>query len=189
MSLSPLQKRAARRARNHNGLDMNLVALIDIFTILLFFLLSSATEMETLAIPRAVKLPESLADTTPKPTVVVLVNEREIVVDGKTVALVADVMADGAAGAPGTAGTAAAGSDLIAPLQAELTLARTRMAAAKGLTSNATAEAAADARPAVTIMGDKDIPYRLLRKVMSTCAQAQYTEVAFAVRTKLEKKT
>ncbi len=180
--MSPLEKRAARRARHHNSLDMNLVALIDIFTILLFFLLSSATEMETLAIPRAVKLPESLADTTPKPTVVVLVNEREIVVDGKTVALVADVMAADSAG--GGAGAAPApGADLIAPLQVELEQARTRLAGVAGRPE------AADDRPAVTIMGDRDIPYRLLRKVMSTCAQAQYTEVAFAVRTRLEKKT
>lgn len=156
--MTPLEKRAARKARNHSGLDMNLVALIDIFTILLFFLLSSATEMETLVIPRAVKLPESLADATPRPTTVVLVNDQEIVVDGRTVARVADVMAgDG---------------DLIDSLQAELVQLRAKP----------------DASPTVTIMGDKDIPYRLLRKVMSTCAQAQYTDVAFAVRTKLEKK-
>jgi biopolymer transport protein TolR len=158
--MTPLEKRAERKARNHNGLDMNLVALIDIFTILLFFLLSSATEMETLVIPRAVHLPESLADTTPRVSTVVLVNEREIVVDGRTVALVADVMADGS-------------GDLIAPLQAELAQVR----------------AQPDASPTVTIMGDKDIPYRLLRKVMSTCAQAEFTDVAFAVRTRLEAKT
>ena len=157
--MTPLEKRAARKARNHSGLDMNLVALIDIFTILLFFLLSSATEMETLVIPRAVKLPESLADTLPRPSTVVLVNDREIVVDGRTVARVADVMAGDA--------------ELIEPLQAELMQVRAR----------------ADAGTSVTIMGDKDIPYRLLRKVMSTCAQAQYTDVAFAVRTRLEKST
>jgi biopolymer transport protein ExbD len=157
--VTPLEKRTARKARNHSGLDMNLVALIDIFTILLFFLLSSATEMETLVIPRAVKLPESLADATPRPTTVVLVNDKEIVVDGRTVARVAEVMAgDG---------------DIIDTLQAELIQVRARP----------------DASPTVTIMGDKDIPYRLLRKVMSTCAQAQYTDVAFAVRTKLEKQT
>ena len=62
-------------------------------------------------------------------------------------------------------------TELIAPLHAELQ--RTR--------------ALPDASATVTIMGDKDIPYRLLRKVMSTCAQAEYTDVAFAVRTRLEK--
>lgn len=157
---TPLEKRNARKARNHSGLDMNLVALIDIFTILLFFLLSSATELETLAIPRAVSLPESAADTTPRPTVVVLVNAQEIVVDGKTVARTGDVMA--------------AEADLIPTLQAELAAARNKVNGAEGK---------------VTILGDKDIPYRLLRKVMSTCAQSQYTDVNFGVRTRLEAKT
>ena len=153
--MTPLEKRAARKARNHNGLDMNLVALIDIFTILLFFLLSSATELETLTIPRAVSLPESAADTTPKPTVVVLVNAQEIVVDGKTVARTGDVMA--------------AEADLIVPLQAELAAARAKVNGAEGK---------------VTILGDKDIPYRLLRKIMVTSARASYQDVSFAVRHK-----
>lgn len=153
MNTTPLQRRAARKARNKQGLDMNLVALIDIFTILLFFLLSSATELETLVIPRAVDLPQSAADTTPQPTVVVLVNAQEIVVDGRTVARTQDVLATE--------------EDLIEPLHAELRLARSRPGT----------------RPTVTIMGDKDIPYRLLRKVMASCAQAEFTDVAFAVRT------
>lgn len=157
--MSSLARRAARKDRNKQSLDMNLVALIDIFTILLFFLLSSATELETLVIPRAVALPESTADVTPKPTVVVLVNASEIVVDGRTVARTADVMATE--------------TDLIEPLQAQLAVLKARP----------------DAGTTVTIMGDKDIPYRLLRKVMSTCAQAEFTDVAFAVRTRLEAKT
>ena len=34
----------------------------------------------------------------------------------------------------------------------------------------------------LTIMGDKDIPYRLLKKVMVTGARADYSDVSFAVR-------
>lgn len=160
--MSSLAKRAERKERNKQALDMNLVALIDIFTILLFFLLSSATEIETLVIPRAVALPESTIDQTPKPTVVVLVNAQEIVVDGRTVARTPDVMASDA--------------DLIEPLQAQLVALKTN---ADGPGVGTT----------VTIMGDKDIPYRLLRKVMSTCAQAEFTDVAFAVRTRQEQRT
>ena len=37
----------------------------------------------------------------------------------------------------------------------------------------------------VTIMGDKDIPYQLLRKVMLTCARADFADVSFAVRQKV----
>ena len=38
----------------------------------------------------------------------------------------------------------------------------------------------------LTIMGDKDIPYRLLRKVMFTGARANFSDVSFAVRQRFE---
>ena len=161
MNLTPIQKRAARKQRNKQELDMNLVSLIDIFTILIFFLLSSATEVETLPSYRAVKLPESTADAQPKETIVVLVSGSEIVVDGRKVADVADVMK--------------ASDDVIPTLKAELELLSKRQVI------RAKNEAT---KTAVTIMGDKDIPYRLLRKVMATAARAEFNEVSFAVTKK-----
>jgi biopolymer transport protein ExbD len=163
MNLTPIQKRAARKQRNKQELDMNLVSLIDIFTILIFFLLSSATEVETLPSYRAVKLPESTADAQPKETIVVVVSGSEIVVDGRKVADVADVMK--------------ASDDVIPTLKAELELLSKRQVI------RAKNEAT---KTAVTIMGDKDIPYRLLRKVMVTSARANFTDVSFAVRQRFE---
>ena len=64
MKLTPLQKRAERRSRHQNMVDMNLVSLIDVFTILIFFLLSNSGGIETLPSPKAVLLPESVAETT-----------------------------------------------------------------------------------------------------------------------------
>ena len=104
MKMTPLQKRAERRERNQSHIDMNLVALIDIFTILIFFLLSSASGVEILPSPKAVKLPQSTAEAAPRETIVVVVSADDIVVDGRSVASVKDVM--------GTEG------DLIAPLKA-----------------------------------------------------------------------
>ena len=163
MTLTPIQKRAVRKRRNKTDLDMNLVALIDIFTILIFFLLSSATEVESLPSYRAVKLPESTADAQPKETIVVVVSGSEIVVDGRKVADVADVMK--------------ASDDVIPTLKAELELLSKRQVLRE---KNQASKAA------VTIMGDKDIPYRLLRKVMVTSARANFTDVSFAVRQRFE---
>ncbi|KQW66739.1 MULTISPECIES: biopolymer transporter ExbD [unclassified Methylibium] len=160
MKLTPLQKRAERKARNNHGLDMNLVALIDIFTILIFFLMSS-TGVEVLSTSRAVKLPESTAEKTPRETIVVTVSGTEILVDGRKVATVGEAMAGE--------------DDLIAPLKAELDLQASRPVLRK--------ENEAQGK-AVTIMGDKDIPYRLLRKVMYTAARANFSDVAFAVTRK-----
>jgi biopolymer transport protein TolR len=158
MIQSPLQKRAERRDRNKSGLDMNLVSLIDIFTILIFFLLSSASGVEILPSSKAVKLPESTSEKSPRETVIVMVNGTDIVVDGRRIAAVADVLR--------TEG------DLIAPLKSELDLLQNRQVIRK--------ENEAQSK-AVTIMGDKDIPYRLLRKVMYTAARANFSDVSFAV--------
>ena len=37
---------------------------------------------------------------------------------------------------------------------------------------------------AVTIMGDENIPYELLRKILATCREANYTKIAFAAMQK-----
>ncbi|KNZ32924.1 MAG: gliding motility protein [Methylibium sp. NZG] len=161
MKLTPLQKRAERKSRNQNMLDMNLVSLIDVFTILIFFLLSSASGVELMASPKAVKLPESMAEKAPKETIVVVVSGTDILVDGRKVASVADVMANK--------------GELIEPLKAELDLLANRQVVR--------AENQAQTK-AITIMGDQNIPYSLLRKVMYTSARANFSDVSFAVRRK-----
>ena len=161
MKLTPLQKRAERKSRNQTMLDMNLVSLIDVFTILIFFLLSGASGVELLPSPKAVKLPESFTEKAPKETIVLVVSGTEILVDGRKVADVADVMA--------TKG------DLIEPLKAELDLLANRVVVR--------AENQEKSK-AITIMGDQNIPYQLLRKVMYTSARANFSDVSFAVRRK-----
>jgi len=158
MKLSPLQKRAERHARNRSLVDLNLVSLIDIFTILIFFLLANASEVEVLPSTKAVRLPESTAEKTPKVTVVVVVSNEDILVQGRKVISVPEAMK--------------ANGDLIEPLKAELDYHAGRQLVRK---ENETRN------KAVTIMGDKEIPYRLLRKIMVTCARANYSDLSFAV--------
>jgi biopolymer transport protein ExbD len=158
MKLSPLQKRAERASRNRSLVDLNLVSLIDIFTILIFFLLANASDVEVLPSPKAVRLPESTAEKSPKETVVVVVSNEDILVQGRRVMSVSDAMkSDG---------------DLIEPLRAELAYEAGRAMIRK---ENETQS------KALTIMGDKEIPYRLLRKIMVTCARANYGDLSFAV--------
>ena len=162
-TMTPLQKRNERRNRNQTMVDMNLVSLIDVFTILIFFLLSNVGGVETLASPRAVKLPESMSHEAPKETLLITVTGTEILVAGRVVSSVVDAIAvDG---------------DLIQPLKAELDVQASREVIRK--------ENEADSKR-ITIMGDKDIPYRLLRKVMFTAARAGFSDVSFAVRQRFE---
>ena len=159
MKLTPRQRRTEHKGRNKTMVDMNLVSLIDVFTILIFFLLSNSGGVETLPSPKAVHLPESVAEKAPRETVIVVVSGSEILVGGRRIASVAEVMA--------TEG------DLIAPLKVELEQQAGRVVIRK--------ENEADAKR-LTIMGDKDIPYRLLRKIMYTGARANFADVSFAVR-------
>ncbi|MBK9246178.1 MAG: biopolymer transporter ExbD [Burkholderiales bacterium] len=159
MNGSPLEKRAERRERNHSSVDLNLVALIDIFTILIFFLLSNMAEVQALPSSKAVSLPLSSAEKAPMETLVVVVNDADLIVDGRRVAAVADVLRSD--------------DEVIAPLKAELDLLAGRRVVQQDK---------ADEARAITIMGDKDIPYRLLRRVMVTCARAGFSDVAFAVQ-------
>lgn len=164
MLLTPRQKRTERRNRNQSMVDMNLVSLIDVFTILIFFLLSNVGGVDTLPSTKSVQLPESVAEASPRENVVVIVSATEILVEGRTVARVDDVLSSV--------------DDVIAPLQAELQLLQTNRQVVR-------AENEASAKR-LTIMGDKEIPYRLLRKIMVTSARANFSDVSFAVRQKAE---
>jgi biopolymer transport protein TolR len=161
MKQTGIQKRAARRNRNTSSVDLNLVSLIDIFTILIFFLLINTGVADILPNSKAIKLPESTAEKEPRETLVVMVSQNDIIVDGRKVAAVSDVINSEA--------------DVIPSLKAELDLLAGRQVIR--------AENEASKR-AITIMGDKEIPYRLLRKVMVTCARADFTDVSFAVQKK-----
>jgi len=164
MKVTLRQQRAERRKRNQSAVDMNLVSLIDVFTLLIFFLLSNSVGVDNLPSNRAVVMPESVAEQSPRENLVVIVSASEILVDGRKVANVADVLADQ--------------GDIIAPLKAELEL---QQSSRKVVRKENEALA-----KRLTIVGDKEIPYRLLRKIMITSARANYSDVSFAVRQRSE---
>ena len=161
------QSRRARRMERHHKRrkgtpSFNLVSLMDIFTILVFFLLVNSGEGEVLPSTRNVDLPESIAEQKPRENVVVMVTEHDILVQGSRIALLKDVNDSGKL--------------LIDPLKAALVSQNKR----RFLASNAAKPTA----PEVTIMGNKEIPYRLLKKVMATCTDAGFGKISLAVMQK-----
>ena len=105
-------------------------------------------------------MPESNAEQSPRETLVVIVSASEILVDGHKVASVADVLAGA--------------GDIIEPLKAELELQQSSRAMVRKENEALSKR--------LTIMGDREIPYRLLRKIMITSARANFSDVSFAVR-------
>lgn len=162
-----VQRMERHHKRNKHHVELNLVALMDIFTLLVFFLLVNVATGETLPNAKSIKLPESVAEAKPKETLTIMVNDKDILVAGRKIADVPAVLG--------------ASSDLITPLKEELEL-QTRMLINRPRN---------DGQPfngEVTIMGDKEIPYRLLKKIMLTCTQAQYGNIKLAVTQKPEAK-
>ena len=131
----------------------------DIFTILVFFLLVNSSEVEVLPNAKDVRLPDSIAEEKPRESVVVLVTEKDLLVQGRVVASVADVMASKAIVIPAL--KAALEEQTARVLQAEI---RDDIAGRE-----------------VTIMGDREIPYSLLKKVMATCTSADYGQLSLAI--------
>jgi len=145
--------------RNKGAGALNLVSLMDIFTILVFFLLVNSSDVETLPNTKDIQLPESIAEDKAKETVVIMIGEEDILVQGEAVVKVANVMAT-------------TGNDIPALREA-----------LKSQNDRVLRRTAQDdiAGREVTIMGDKDIPYRLLKKVMATCTQSDYGQISLAV--------
>jgi biopolymer transport protein ExbD len=161
--------RAARMERHHKrhkgGNAINLVSMMDIFTILVFFLLVNSSDVEVLPSAKDIVLPDSTAEEKPRESVVVLLTETQVLVQGRPVAELARINASDAVIIP----------ELKAALEAQ---AGRAILAAEGDDAIAERE--------VTIMGDREIPYSLLKKVMATCTAADYGRLSLAVLQKAE---
>ena len=154
----------AKRMEKHHQRNMgkgtlNLVSLMDIFTILVFFLLVNSSDVQTLPNAKDMKLPESVAEKKPEETVTILIGQTEILVQGTPVANIEEVMATQGNDIPGLREALLSQNDRVL-----------RRAAKDKIAGRE-----------VTIMGDKDIPYRLLKKVMATCTASDYGQMSLAV--------
>ena len=160
MYKSKRAKRMEVRHKRHKAAGaLNLVSLMDIFTILVFFLLVNSSDVEVLPNAKDIQLPESIAEQKAKESVVILIGEEDIIVQGTPIVKVSDVMRR-------------RGND-IPELRQALLSQNDRVLRKEAQDDIAGRE--------VTIMGDKDIPYRLLKKVMATCTESEYGRISLAV--------
>jgi biopolymer transport protein ExbD len=158
-------RRIKRMSRNRLKVPkMNLTSLMDVFTILVFFLLVNSGQSEILEAPKQVKLPESVEEAKPRETVVVFVSPEHVVVQGQPVMTIEQVMA-------------ATGRDL-APISS-------RLAALKETVVGRSTRVVAQSQE-ITILADKSIPFEVIKRVLSACTGQGYTQVSLAVVQKTE---
>lgn len=138
---------------------INLTSLMDVFTILVFFLLVNSASTEVLETPKQITLPASVVEDKPRETVVIFVSPKEVTVQGEPVILVADILAmDG---------------QNIAPIGNRLAEVNENII---GLKTKVVAESRE-----VTLLVDKTVPFKVVKKVMSTCTSEGYGRISLAV--------
>lgn len=157
MRESRRMKRMERNRKRVTGL--NLTSLMDVFTILVFFLLANSSSSEVLATPKQIKLPDSVVETKPRETIVILVGPETVLVQGETVV---------------------ATPDLLVMKSNEVPEITERLSQLERNVIGISTKSVLAARE-VTILADKTIPFRVLKKIMSTCTASGYGRISLAV--------
>jgi len=151
--------RLNRRKRHRGASHFALVPFIDMMTILVVFLLAHTAEVDILPNTKNISIPQSLSERKPNAAIVVMVTTDSVYVDGKLVGTIAELVANS--------------GNVFEPLKAAL-VAQNELALGG-------AQRTEIAKREVTIMGDKSTPYSVLKRIMLTCADAEYGKVSFAV--------
>ena len=152
------QRRVAQKRHGKAG-SLNLVSLMDIFTILVFFLMVNSSEVEVLQTSSQIKLPDSTSEKQPKNQLVISISHEDLVLQGRPVATVAELEDSTVM--------------VIDGLKKELEYQARRR------------QEIPEEGFEITIMGDKELPYWLLKKVMLTCQTTDFARISLAVN-KLE---
>ena len=155
-----LQWKRQRQQGSRKRPTLNLVPLMDVFTILVFFFLVHSAEGVPGELDRLIDLPESRSLQLPMETHIVTITADSIMLDGEPVLVTGSVID--------------AGSGDLGPLKEALL----------ALSSPEAGEAAGPSR--VTIRGDRHIPFERLDLVMRTCAEAGFGDISLAVLQRAE---
>jgi biopolymer transport protein ExbD len=161
-------RRIKRMSRNRMKVTkMNLTSLMDVFTILVFFLLVNSGSVEVMEAPKQVTLPESMVQEKPRETVVIFVSPEEVIVQGKAVMKVADILESGAAS--------------VEPITARLAELKTSVVGPSTKWVSESQE--------VTILADKSVPFTVIKRIMTSCTGEGYGQVSLAVIQKASQTT
>lgn len=152
-------KRMQRRHKFSKPATIQLTSLIDILTVLVFFLLVNSQNVTSVPSNKNLALPRSTAERRPNDVLTVMVDSQYIIVEGRKVAE--------SAPAANNAG------DVIPALAQELTYRASKTPPKLNPQGIPERE--------ILVLGDRNTSYQLLRKVMATCSASDYSKISFAV--------
>jgi biopolymer transport protein ExbD len=139
---------------------LNLTSLMDVFTILVFFLLFNSSSGEVLEAPKEIKLPDSIVESKPRETVVIMVTPDMVLVQGHVVAKTAELLKVG-------------NETVVQGVAEELRQLDRRII---GISTKGVVDS-----KEVTILADRTIPFTILKKIMSSCTSVGYGKISLAV--------
>jgi biopolymer transport protein ExbD len=146
-------------------MGLNLTSLMDVFTILVFFLLANSSSSEVLSTPKQISLPNSVVEAKPRETVVVMVSPDAVLVQGETVIGIPELLSS-------TNDSVPAITERLSQLEQNII----------GISTKGIVESRE-----ITVLADKTIPFRVLKKIMLTCTASGYGKISLAVIQKATK--
>jgi biopolymer transport protein TolR len=159
MKMSKRALRKVRRARKQSHVpSINLVSMIDIFTIMIIYLLVNTAAVQIVG-AELVDLPKSIAVEPPRENVSIILTKDDVLVDGDPVMKVTDIKKDGP------------------PVIPELKQALLSVSPL----SHAQRENPEEEGGEVNILADKTVEYALLKKIMTTAADSQFAKISLGV--------
>jgi biopolymer transport protein ExbD len=139
---------------------------MDVFTILVFFLLVNSSSSDVMEPPKRIKLPDSTVEAKPRETVIIMITPDQILVQGEPVITTQEVIDSKSA--------------TIEPVKQRLLLQKKKVI---GISTKSVAQS-----NEVTVLAHRTVPFHLMKKVMSSCTSAGYGKISLAVVQKAKSK-
>jgi biopolymer transport protein ExbD len=158
MSMAIVQRRRLRKQGKSDSAGMMLTSLMDIFIVLVLYLLVSQGTGVDIEPPEHVMLPLSGVDTAPRQSVVIVLSGVDVRIQGQPVVSMAEVVA----------------SD-------ELEITPIRQAIERIKADAERRQDQAGVHTEVTIVADQSVPFKVLKKIMLSSSNAGYGKISFAV--------
>ena len=159
MNATRRMKRMERINRRGEGLGLNLIPMMDVLTVLVLFLLFHSFNGE---LPeQRLELPDSVVETRPRETLAIVVNPEAVMVQGEPVVSTSALYEDRIV--------------MVAQINERLKVLEQEI----GVTASEGKE--------ITLLADKTIPFKVLKKIMSTCTASGYGRISLAVTQKAAK--
>lgn len=141
--------------RNRATASLSLTSLMDIFTILVFFLLVNSSNSQQLPDNKDIVLPESSAEQLPDEVLTIQISNREIIVQDRAIG---------------------ATTQLLEPDSS------VRTALIDELNQRATRSLiASDEEREVMVLAHRTVPFAVIREVMTSATETPYSKISFAV--------